>query len=129
VQSQTSTQSSEGITEDAHCLLFLSISRNSTSSSGTGKQFKTKQSINKQKSNRAWDDLMSASDQISEKWLSLIPENYPDIFIRDIMAQDIIVVNEDNPIEHIFELFDKYHFNTYPVIAEQTQTHLQYLYA
>ena len=22
----------------------------------------------KQKSNRAWDDLMSASDQISEKW-------------------------------------------------------------
>ena len=35
-----------------------------------------------------------------------MPENYSDIFIRDIMTQDIIVVTENNPIEDIFELFD-----------------------
>ena len=42
-----------------------------------------------------------------------MPENYSDIFIRDIMTQDVVVVNEDVPIEDIFELFDKYHFNTH----------------
>ncbi len=45
-----------------------------------------------------------------------MPENYSDIFIRDIMTQDVVVVNEDDPVEDIFELFDKYHFNTYPVV-------------
>ena len=44
--------------------------------------------------------------------VSLMAENYSDIFIRDIMTQDVVVVNEDEPIEDIFELFDKYHFNT-----------------
>jgi CBS domain-containing protein len=48
-----------------------------------------------------------------------MPENYSDIFIRDIMTQDVIVVNENDPIEHIFELFDKYHFNTYPVVNNE----------
>jgi CBS domain-containing protein len=48
-----------------------------------------------------------------------MPENYSDIFIRDIMTQDVIVVKEDDPIEHIFELFDKYHFNTYPVVNNE----------
>ena len=42
-----------------------------------------------------------------------MPENYSDIFIRDIMTQDVVVVNEDEPIEGIFDLFDKYHFNTH----------------
>ena len=46
-------------------------------------------------------------------------ENYSDIFIRDIMTQDVVVVNEDDPVEHIFELFDKYHFNTYPVVNNE----------
>jgi len=41
-----------------------------------------------------------------------MPENYSDTFIRDIMTRDVVVVNEDEPIEDIFELFDKYHFNT-----------------
>jgi len=44
--------------------------------------------------------------------VSLMPENYSDIFIRDIMTQDVVLVNENEPIEDIFELFDKYHFNT-----------------
>ena len=48
-----------------------------------------------------------------------MPENYSDIFIRDIMTQDVVVVNEDDPVEHIFELFDKYHFNTYPVVNNE----------
>ena len=48
-----------------------------------------------------------------------MPENYSDIFIRDIMTRDVIVVNEDDPVEHIFELFDKYHFNTYPVVNNE----------
>jgi CBS domain-containing protein len=48
-----------------------------------------------------------------------MPENYSDIFIRDIMTQDVVVVNEDDPIEHIFELCDKYHFNTYPVVNNE----------
>ncbi len=51
--------------------------------------------------------------------VSLMPENYSDIFIRDIMTQDVVVVNEDDPVEHIFELFDKYHFNTYPVVNNE----------
>ncbi len=48
-----------------------------------------------------------------------MPENYSDIFIRDIMTQDVVVVKEDDPVEHIFELFDKYHFNTYPVVNNE----------
>ncbi|KAF5419367.1 MAG: CBS domain-containing protein [Candidatus Methanocomedens sp.] len=48
-----------------------------------------------------------------------MPENYSDIFIRDIMTRDVIVVKEDDPVEHIFELFDKYHFNTYPVVNNE----------
>jgi len=48
-----------------------------------------------------------------------MPENYSDIFIRDIMTRDVVVVNEDDPVEHIFELFDKYHFNTYPVVNNE----------
>ncbi|MBT9438627.1 MAG: CBS domain-containing protein [Desulfobacterales bacterium] len=48
-----------------------------------------------------------------------MPENYSDIFIRDIMTHDVVVVNEDDPVEHIFELFDKYHFNTYPVVNNE----------
>ncbi len=51
--------------------------------------------------------------------VSLMPENYSDIFIKDIMTQDVIVVKEDDPVEHIFELFDKYHFNTYPVVNNE----------
>ena len=51
--------------------------------------------------------------------VSLMPENYSDIFIRDIMTRDVVVVNEDDPVEHIFELFDKYHFNTYPVVNNE----------
>jgi len=39
-------------------------------------------------------------------------DNYSDIFIRDIMTKDVVVVNEDGPIEKVFKLFDKYHFNT-----------------
>ena len=35
------------------------------------------------------------------------------------MTQDVVVVNEDDPVEHIFELFDKYHFNTYPVVNNE----------
>ena len=45
-------------------------------------------------------------------------DNYSDIFIRDIMTKDVVVVNEDGPIEKVFKLFDKYHFNTYPVIND-----------
>ncbi len=48
-----------------------------------------------------------------------MPENFSDIFIRDIMTQDVIAVHEDDPVEHIFELFDKYHFNTYPVVNKE----------
>jgi CBS domain-containing protein len=48
-----------------------------------------------------------------------MPENYSDIFIRDIMTRDVVVVKEDDPVEHIFELFDKYHFNTYPVVNNE----------
>ncbi|MCK5722488.1 MAG: hypothetical protein KAI84_08105, partial [Gammaproteobacteria bacterium] len=40
---QTSDQRTDGIREDAHYLAFLSILRDSTSSSATSKQFKTKQ--------------------------------------------------------------------------------------
>jgi len=42
-QSQISDQRTEGIREDSHCLAFLSILTESTSSSGTLKQFKAKQ--------------------------------------------------------------------------------------
>ena len=49
----------------------------------------------------------------------LMPENYSDIFIRDFMTRDVITLHEDDPIEHIFELFDKYHFNTYPVVNNE----------
>jgi len=35
------------------------------------------------------------------------------------MTLDVIVVKEDDPVEHIFELFDKYHFNTYPVVNNE----------
>ena len=45
-----------------------------------------------------------------------MPENYSDIFIRDIMTRDAVVVKEHDPVEEIFKLFDKYHFNTYPVV-------------
>jgi len=48
-----------------------------------------------------------------------MPENYSDIFIKDIMTQDLITVKEDDPVEHVFELFDKYHFNTYPVVNNE----------
>lgn len=48
-----------------------------------------------------------------------MPENYSDIFIKDIMTQDVIAVKEDDPVENIFELFDKYHFNTYPVVNNE----------
>jgi len=41
-----------------------------------------------------------------------MPENYSDIFIRDITKQDVVVVNGDELIEDILKLFDKYHFNT-----------------
>ncbi len=46
-------------------------------------------------------------------------DNYSDIFIRDIMTKDVVVVNEDGPIEKVFKLFDKYHFNTYPVVNNE----------
>ena len=45
-----------------------------------------------------------------------MPENYSDIFIRDIMTKDVVIVKEDDSVEEIFKLFDKYHFNTYPVV-------------
>ena len=48
-----------------------------------------------------------------------MPENFSHVSIRDIMTQNVISVHEDDPIEHIFDLFDKYHFNTYPVINSE----------
>ena len=45
-----------------------------------------------------------------------MPEDYSDIFIRDIMTWDVVVVKEDDSVEDIFKLFGKYHFNTFPVV-------------
>ncbi len=43
-------------------------------------------------------------------------DNDSDISISDIMTGDVVVVNENEPIEDIFKLFGKYHFNTFPVV-------------
>ncbi|MCG7848389.1 MAG: CBS domain-containing protein [ANME-2 cluster archaeon] len=48
-------------------------------------------------------------------------ENYSDILIRDIMTSDVVVVNEDAPVEEILKLFEKYHFNTFPVVNNDSE--------
>lgn len=41
-----------------------------------------------------------------------------DIKINEIMTRDVVVVKENDSIEDLFNLFEKYNFHTYPVVND-----------
>lgn len=46
-------------------------------------------------------------------------DDLSNVNVKDIMAKDVVTVHEDDSIEKLFDLFEKYHYNSYPVIDNE----------
>lgn len=48
-------------------------------------------------------------------------DDLSNVNVKDVMVKDIVTVHEDDSIEKLFDLFEKYHYNSYPVINNKAK--------
>jgi Mg/Co/Ni transporter MgtE len=55
------------------------------------------------------------------RWVFLITDELSNVNVKDIKAKDVVTVHEDDSIDKLFDLFEKYYYNSYPVINNEAK--------
>ncbi|MBE0524794.1 MAG: CBS domain-containing protein [Methanosarcinales archaeon] len=48
-------------------------------------------------------------------------DDLSNVNVKDVMVKDVVTVHEDDSIEKLFDLFEKYHYNSYPVLNNEAK--------
>ena len=48
-------------------------------------------------------------------------DDLSNVNVKDVMVKDVVTVHEDDSIEKLFDLFEKYHYNSYPVVDNEAK--------